>query len=266
MLQLYYFHGATCGLKVRLALSEKTVEYDHIVVEREFLKSEIYRKLNPEGVVPTLIHDQNIILESSIIMHYVDDAFEGPSLKPSEPLNVAQMLRWMKKADEVYLPSLSTLTYTISWRDSFLRKSVNDLQKYLDNIPNEERRKRRQKSIELGVRSPHFNPALYTLDQMVSDMETSLNQSEWLAGSEFSLAEAALIPFIVRLEELTFSELWEKGRPAVKEWWDRVQARDSYDDVLGKVPNPEASQHRLKGQKEWPHIKKILIKGKPNIS
>ena len=65
MLQLYYFHGATCGLKVRLALSEKTVEYDHIAVEREFLKSETYRKLNPEGVVPTLIHDGNVILESN---------------------------------------------------------------------------------------------------------------------------------------------------------------------------------------------------------
>ena len=260
MLQLYYFHGATCGLKARLALSEKMVEYDHIAVEREFLKSETYRKLNPEGVVPTLIHDGNIILESSIIMHYVDEAFEGPPLKPSDPLHVAQMLKWMKNADELYLPSLGTLTYTISWRDSFLKKSDIELQNYFDNIPNGERRRRRRRSIELGIKSPDFGRALNTLDQMVSDMETSLNQSEWLAGPDLSLAEAALIPFIVRLDELTFLELLEDGRPAVKEWWDRIQARDSYDDVLGKVPNPEASQHRVKGQKELPNIKKMLIK------
>ena len=55
MLELYYFLGATCGLKARLALSEKKVSYKHNVVDRKFLKTDKYRKLNPNGVVPTLI-------------------------------------------------------------------------------------------------------------------------------------------------------------------------------------------------------------------
>ena len=67
-------------------------------------------------------------------MHYVNDAFEGPQLKPTEPLEISKMLNWMKKADELYLPSIGALTYTISWRDSFLKKSDAELQKYFDNI------------------------------------------------------------------------------------------------------------------------------------
>ena len=40
MLKLYYFHGATCGLKARLTLAEKDVEYTHKVVDRPYLRSE----------------------------------------------------------------------------------------------------------------------------------------------------------------------------------------------------------------------------------
>ena len=260
MIQLYYFHGATCGLKTRFTLSEKRVKYDQMVVEREYLRTSTYRKLNPNGVVPTLIHNGNIILESSIIMHYVNDAFEGPQLKPTEPLEISKMLNWMKKADELYLPSIGALTYTISWRDSFLQKSDRDLKKYFNEIPDEERRTRRQRSIELGFSSPDFVKALTSLDQMLTDMETTLSQAEWLAGNKFTLADAAIIPFLERLDEFTYSELWEERRPAVSEWWDRIKARDSYEDVLGKVPNPEGPQHRKKGQKYWPKIKNMLIK------
>ena len=42
-------------------------------------------------MVPTLIHGPNVLIESSIIMNYVDDAFDGPELKPDLPINRAQM-------------------------------------------------------------------------------------------------------------------------------------------------------------------------------
>ena len=102
MIQLYYFHGATCGLKTRFTLSEKRVKYDQMVVEREYLRTSTYRKLNPNGVVPTLIHNGNIILESSIIMHYVNDAFEGPQLKPTEPLEISKMKIYIYRDNHRY--------------------------------------------------------------------------------------------------------------------------------------------------------------------
>ena len=44
MLKLYYFHGATCGLKARLTLAEKDVEYTHEVVDRPYLRTHEYKK------------------------------------------------------------------------------------------------------------------------------------------------------------------------------------------------------------------------------
>jgi glutathione S-transferase len=43
-------------------------------------------KLNPNAVVPTLIHDRRVIIESTVIMHHVDDMFGGRSLTLAEPL------------------------------------------------------------------------------------------------------------------------------------------------------------------------------------
>ena len=45
-----------------------------------------YMKLNPNAVVPTLVHDGRVIIESTVVMHYVDEAFPGPALVPADPL------------------------------------------------------------------------------------------------------------------------------------------------------------------------------------
>jgi hypothetical protein len=45
-----------------------------------------YMTLYPNAVVPTLIHDGRVIIESTVIMHHVDDMLGGPSLTLAEPL------------------------------------------------------------------------------------------------------------------------------------------------------------------------------------
>ena len=75
MLKLYYFHGATCGLKARLTLAEKDVEYTHEVVDRSYLRTPDYKKLNPNAVVPTLIHGPNVLIESC--GNLLGDVFEN---------------------------------------------------------------------------------------------------------------------------------------------------------------------------------------------
>ena len=44
---------------------------------------------------------------------------------------------------------------------------------------------------------------------MLDDMESALGQYEWLADGSYSLADAALTPFVERLDELNFTAMWE---------------------------------------------------------
>ena len=77
MLELYHHGSSVCAAKVRLVLAEKNLEwtghYLDILAGEQFNPD--YLKLNPKAVVPTLIHDGEVITESTIICEYIDDAF-----------------------------------------------------------------------------------------------------------------------------------------------------------------------------------------------
>ena len=87
MVELYHNINSVCAQKVRIALKEKGQEAkDHILTLRGDQHDPAYLKLNPNGVVPTLIHDGEPITESSLILYYIDDAFPEPPLMPKKPL------------------------------------------------------------------------------------------------------------------------------------------------------------------------------------
>src|SRR5262249_37723332 len=70
-----------CAQKVRIALAEKGQQVqDHIMTLRGDQYEPAYLKLNPNGVVPTLVHDGVPITESALILYYIDDAFPEPPL------------------------------------------------------------------------------------------------------------------------------------------------------------------------------------------
>jgi len=103
MIELYHASISTCSQKVRLA--EKEIEW----VERRIdfatqahLQPE-YLKLNPNGVVPTLVHDGTPVIDSSVICEYLEECFPeaGQSLSPSDALGRAKMRAWLRYIEEV---------------------------------------------------------------------------------------------------------------------------------------------------------------------
>ena len=59
-----------------------------------------YLKLNPNGVVPTLLHDGTAITESSVILYYLDEVFPSPTLMPTDPVARAKVRQFNKLIDE----------------------------------------------------------------------------------------------------------------------------------------------------------------------
>ena len=91
MLTLYHGRTSVCSIKARLALAEKGLEFEsRLMTLRGDQFDPDYMRLNPNAVVPTLVHDGRVIIESTVIMHYVDEAFAGAALTTSDPLERAQ--------------------------------------------------------------------------------------------------------------------------------------------------------------------------------
>ena len=89
MLELYHSGLTTCSKQVRHCLHEKGLKYQSRYVELwryENLSPE-YLKLNPNGVVPTLVHDGKPVTESAVILYYLEDAFPQPPLLPAAAID-----------------------------------------------------------------------------------------------------------------------------------------------------------------------------------
>ena len=87
MLTLYHDRNAVCCQKVELVFSEKGIPFDDRVVSlfRSEQYAPEYLRINPRGVVPTIVHDGQTIIESTVICEYLDEAFPAPDLRPRIP-------------------------------------------------------------------------------------------------------------------------------------------------------------------------------------
>ena len=230
MLYLYHSTTSVCAIKVRLTLDEKGLAYDGKLLNLrggEQHEAE-YVKLNPNHVVPTLIHDGKVIVESTLIIEYLDDAFSEPPLMPADPYSRAIARLWMKKVDDYLHAACSTLTFAIIFPPVFAKKTQAERDAYFAAMPNPAYRERQQLSVEQGLDAPHVPAAARAYDKYIGEMETALAVSPYLAGPSYSLADAAATPYIFRAEALGFDRFWVGKRPGVEGWCARIRERPSF--------------------------------------
>lgn len=261
MLSLHHNAVSTCSQKVRIVLAEKGLEYEsHMVdlIAGEQHDSE-YVKLNPNHVVPTLVHDGRVLIESTLINEYIDDAFPDAPLRPDDPAKRHAMRMWTKHIDDKVHPMAGVITFGIGARPMLLQQSQEQIDASVAKIPNPAQRARRKSVIEHGVKAPEMIQAVRAFLGMLNEMESSLADGPWLAGDSFSLADACVMPYVLRLDHLSMSPFFSADtRPRVADWWTRMQALPSYDvAVNAHVPEFVVEMFRNNGKEVWPDIEKI---------
>lgn len=236
-----------------MCLAEKGLEYkSHLLQLQKFEQHDPeYLKLNPKGVVPTLVHDGRPVTESSIIIEYIDDAFPEPPLRPADPMARAAMRHWLKWSDDtaygaVYIPTWDKLS-----RPAVEKLSDAELDAMLARIPTVERRERWRTVARGGFDEAEFADAYGKMESTFRRMEDVLGGGDWLAGNEFSLADIAIIPFIDRMLDLRSDLAGAERYPAVHGWLARIKARPSFEAAFffgGMDASTGAVQHALQAQ------------------
>lgn len=259
MPRLYHIPIAICAQKTRVCLAEKGVEWVSEDVNGMFRSPE-YLKLNPNGYVPTFVHDGKVITESRVISEYIDEAFEGPPLQPADPYARSVMRRWTKQIDESLHPLVFILSFVPLFRDNILLLSESEQQKLLpfESVKAE----RMLNMLNLGWDSPYLPMAIKRFEKLVIDMEAVLEESEWLAGGAYSLADADYTPYLQRMEDVGLSWLWE-DRPVLAGWYARVRSRPSFAAVVKDWVSPDLrSEVEAKAGEIAPRYKDILERAK----
>ena len=137
--KLYHHGSSVCAAKVRLAMAEKNLEWDGVyidILKGEQFDSE-YLKLNPKAVVPTLIHDDTVIPDSTVIIEYLDHLHPETSVHPIDPWERAQSRYWTKAVDEDLHPACGAVTFVCSHRHTVLKNLGEEgVKNFLASTPN----------------------------------------------------------------------------------------------------------------------------------
>ena len=242
MLELYHDSDSIMSFKVRFCLEEKKLEWrEHRVILAKFQNlSPDYLQINPGGVVPSLVHDHRVILESSVINEYLDVVFPLPALKPVDPFECARMRIWTKYQDDVIHHSVRPATFQLMIKQRFKGLSQEQMDRKVSAHPLPERRQAYREWTTGPVDVPAVQAAILRMQEIVVRMEQSLSKSPWLAGRSFSLADIAVATFVDRVEHLLFDFLWE-DHPGVQDWIGRIKARPAYDSAKPeqRLPSPD---------------------------
>jgi len=227
-LKLFHLEFSTCSQKVRLTLAEKGLSYESRVMNpatREQL-SDWYLKINPNGVVPSLLHGGEPVIDSSVICEYLDEVFPDPPLAPRTALGRAQMRTWMRYFEEVPTTAIRVPSF-----NKFKGLHRATLGEAAFNALTEKLPLRKHFYRAMGANGFDKDKTEESLERLRNCLERVSRALEdgraFLLGDEYSIADIVLVPTVVRLEDLDLSSLWD-DLPNVQHWYAAVQARPSF--------------------------------------
>jgi glutathione S-transferase len=233
MITLYDSALSPCAQKVRLVLDEKRINYEPKpvdLVRKENLEPS-YLRINPKGLVPTLLDGELVVTESSIIIEYLEDAYPERPLRPVTPIERARMRSWFRIVDDELHPANGAITWPILVMPSLFTQaggSRSDVEAMVARVPDPVRRERQLRFIAQGLDAPDTVKALSSITKVLDRMETALEGAQWLAGSGYSLADAALTPYLQTFAQFGLWDVVCGQRSGVEDWFKRVSARQNF--------------------------------------
>lgn len=259
MLEHYHNINSVCAQKVRIALIEKSLDVkEHLLTLRGDQFDPAYLKLNPNGVVPTLVHDGNAIIESSLILYYLDDVFPDRPLMPKTPQLRHRVRMYNKLIDEYLHNSCMILTFATAFRPNFTKLPRETWLAEVNKSPLKRRAEYKRSVIEHGLESEFVKDAIAQHTKLLSWMDQSLQSGAYLAGDSFTNADCAVIPYIVRLELLKLTGMWDHYR-SIEDWWTRMRARPSVKAaIFDRMTETDWAPFRNLAPDPWPKVEALL--------
>ena len=227
---LYNAPQSTCSQRVRYALHAKGLAFEEHKLDLfagDQLKPE-YLTINPNGVVPALVHKGRPVIDSAVILEYLEDIEpENAAMRPADPVDVANMRAMMRFIDEVPTPAVRVPSYNLAFLPHFQSMSEADFQALADSKPL--RREFLLKMGRTGFPEADMDEALGRLRRGVERMAQWLAASggPWLMGADLSCADIAIMPVIVRMDDINLGHIWD-DRLEIGRWLDRIRATEPF--------------------------------------
>ena len=229
-LHLFHFATSNCSQRVRLMLQEKGVRWEshHVNLAENENATPEFIALNPNGVVPVLVHDGVTHIESNDIIQYVDEQFDGPKLSPNCDDDNAFLVETLELSS-AFQRVLKLLTHEFLFKPV---RRMNDAQlaRYAEGTKNEKLIEfMTEFSSKEGFGQAKISAAVAEVEDLLAYLERRLGDRPWLSGSEFGLADISWVVNLHRFQHMKYPvERYKK----VAAWLERVRERPSFGPAI----------------------------------
>ncbi len=228
---LYNAPQSTCSQKARITLLEKGLDYGEKKLDLfrgDQLKPE-YKAINPNGVVPSLVHDGEPVIDSSVIMEYLEELVPSPRLAPEAPIDRAHMREWMRFFEEVPTPAIRVPSYNLVFLRHFQGMTEEEFLAFGESKPL--RKDFFLKMGRTGYSDDEMRQSLSRLKLTIDRMETALDDGRTYLLGDFSLADICVLPTFLRMQDIGLRPLWADF-PGVTRWYDAASGRPSVREAM----------------------------------
>ncbi len=208
MRQLYHMPISPACRKVRLALTEKNLDFE-LVEERDWERRREFLMLNPAGEVPVLVEDEaEPISGATAIVEYLEETSTDVKLMPADPHERAEMRRLIDWFDRKFAAEVS---------DGLIFEKVT----------------RRFLSSAEGGGAPDMvvvRAALHNLRYHLDYICFLMEERNWLAGEEMTLADLTAAAHLSCLDYVG-DVPWAQYQGA-KDWYAKIKSRPGFRQLL----------------------------------
>lgn len=234
MLDVYTWEPNANSGKPLFCLKEKGVPFTYHYIDmgaHEHHAAE-FLAINPDGTIPALVHDGFTMTESTPAMEYIDEAFDGPSLRPADPFRRWQMRVLLRFMDNVVAPSLAMIASNRLAAPRFVGQDPEELREKLDRIPLPERRATWEKLMFQATPPADIAESHRRVAEALARFDAILASETWLAGETFSLADIGIFATLYSLPLSTESDVSDAATPHLMRWLRACHGRPGLQAAL----------------------------------
>ena len=248
-IHLFHYPMSSCSQKTRIVLGIKGVEWvPHSVdLSKAEKNGQPFLGINPRGLVPVLVVDGNVHIESNDILHEIERLFPEPSLFPAE--QIQEIDRLLEEEDDLHI-DLRTLSFRFVYNRTQSTKPAAALERYRQHGTGTSDRKKR-KEVEFydriardGITDDAIAKSAAKFRTAYDKWDALLSNQPYLLGDDLSVIDVAWYVYThrLRLAGYPVSTL----HPGVEAWFLRLHALPTFPAGLA-IPReiwPLVEQHR----------------------
>tara|TARA_B100000767_G_C19737851_1_gene524726 strand:+ start:609 stop:1469 length:861 start_codon:yes stop_codon:yes gene_type:complete len=238
---LFHFSGSSCSQKTRIVLNLKGIEWvSHPI---NLLKAENYSQwylgINPRGLLPALVHNGDVHIESNDIVSYLDEIFETPKLIPDNHREC--ILEQLNTEDGLHL-DLRTLTFGFCLPKFLTSKPPEALQALESNEGTVEGKSDGHKSVQLnfwrglaeqGVTQDQAISSAKRFKEAFASVEKKLANQVFLLGDDISIIDIVWFIYAHRLKSTGYP--FKRLHPGLEAWYGAILA---LPEIAKEVADP----------------------------